>query len=94
MTTLITGIRKQRGGWRVSLGTLDVLFTRDPERLREIERAARAVATSIRRQIRDAEAAARSPEEWRWLMARADSAAARGHRVFQKYLRASRAREA
>lgn len=89
MTTIITGIREQRGGWRISLGTLDVLFTRDPARLKEIEKAARAVATSIRRQIRDVEAATVSPEEWRWLMARADSAAARGHRVFQKYLRRS-----
>jgi hypothetical protein len=93
MTRLITAIREQRGGWRVSLGTLDVLFTRDPARLAEIERAARVVETTVMRQCRDAEAAARSFDPRR-LLARADSAAARGHRVFQRYLRASRAREA
>ena len=80
MTTLITAIREQRGGWRVSLGTLDVLFTRDPARLHQIEKAARVVGTTIRRQLRDAEAGR---------LDRADSAAARGHRVFQKYLRRS-----
>jgi len=88
MTRLISAIREERGGWRVSLGTLDVLFTRDPARLKEIERAAHVVETTIRRQLRDATAAARSFDPRR-LLARADNAAARGHRVFQKYLRRS-----
>lgn len=74
---IIKAVRPFRGGWRVTLWTLDVLFASNAARLDEIKKAARIVGKTVARQLRDFDAGD---------TIRADSAAGRGFRVFQSYL--------